>query len=47
MNIENGAASGRRGLTRAQHAVLTVAILAGFGLIGAGLWAFELWIGSK
>jgi hypothetical protein len=33
----------RRKLTLAENVILTIKVLAGFGLVGAALWAISLW----
>ncbi|HVW85665.1 MAG TPA: hypothetical protein VHB50_13340 [Bryobacteraceae bacterium] len=36
-----------RKLTAAENAILTIKVLAGFGLLGIALWAIELWLSGK
>ena len=36
-----------RKLTFAENAILTVKVLAGFGLIGFALWGINLWNAAK
>ena len=33
--------------TFAEQAIVTIKILAGFGLMGAALWAIEFWISAE
>ena len=34
-------------LTFAENVIATVKILAAFGLLGAALWGFDLWLSAK
>lgn len=36
-----------RPLTLAENIIATLKVLAGMGLVGAALWATELWIGAR
>lgn len=36
-----------RKMTVAENAVLTIKVLAGFGLLGAALWGVSLWTAAK
>ena len=36
-----------RKMTFAQNAILTLQVLAGFALLGAGLWIVNLWTSAK
>ena len=36
-----------RKLTFAENLIVTIKILAGFGLLGAALWGIELWTSAK
>ncbi len=43
----DAAARAQRPLTFAENAVLTLKVLAVVGLLGAALWAANLWIAAK
>ena len=36
-----------RKLTLAENAIMTIKVLAGFGLLGVALWAMSLWTSPK
>ena len=36
-----------RKLTFAENAILTIKVLAGFGLLGAALWGINLWTSAE
>ncbi|HEY1341385.1 MAG TPA: hypothetical protein VGF59_27935 [Bryobacteraceae bacterium] len=36
-----------RKLTFAQNVILTIKVLAGFGLLGVALWAVKLWTAAE
>jgi hypothetical protein len=36
-----------RKMTFAENVILTIKVLAGFGLFGAALWAIHLWTGAN
>lgn len=47
---EAGRADGRhapRRMTFRENVILTIKVLAGFGVLGAALWAVNLWTGAQ
>jgi hypothetical protein len=39
--------NGPRKMTFAENVILTIKVLAGFGLLGAALWGLSLWKAAK
>jgi hypothetical protein len=40
-------ANGPRKMTFAENVILTIKVLAGFGVLGAALWGIDLWTAVK